>query len=110
MSGGKDIPSSEKANPKRELRSYCIGITLALALTLASFGAVAFKLVSGGLALTLLSALAVLQIIVHLRFFLHIDLQKSHRDDLQLILFTGLILFLMVGGTVWILLAQHARM
>ena len=26
---------------------------------------------------------------------MHIDLQKSHRDDLQLILFTGLILAIM---------------
>jgi cytochrome o ubiquinol oxidase operon protein cyoD len=53
--------------------------------------------------------LAVAQIVVHFRYFLHIG-WHSHRDDLQLVLFTGLILFLMVGGTIWILFNLHERM
>jgi cytochrome o ubiquinol oxidase operon protein cyoD len=57
-----------------------------------------------------LALLALVQIVVHFRFFMHIDLRKSHRDDLQLILFTALIIGLMVGGTIWILASQHARM
>ncbi|WP_370526767.1 cytochrome o ubiquinol/quinol oxidase subunit IV, partial [Salipiger sp. PrR007] len=50
------------------------------------------------------------QIAAHFRFFLHIDLWRSHRDDLMLILFTALIILLMVGGTKWILFDQWSRM
>ena len=41
--------------------------------------------------------------LVHFRFFLHIDLRKSARHDLQLILFSTLIIALMVSGTLFIL-------
>lgn len=93
-----------------ERRSYLIGLALALILTAAAFGLVAFEVIGGGPGLALLALLAVAQIVVHFRFFLHIDLRQSHRDDLQLILFTALIIFLMVAGTVWILYSQHLRM
>jgi len=66
--------------------------------------------VRGTQALAVLGFLALVQVVVHLRFFLHIDLGKSHRDDLMLILFTSLILLLIVAGTLWILWDLHARM
>jgi len=47
---------------------------------------------------------------VHFRFFLHISLKKSSRHDLQLILFSILIIALMVSGTVVILLNLRHRM
>jgi len=53
---------------------------------------------------------ALAQVVVHFRFFLHIGLQRSTRDDLQLILFTTLIITLMAGGTIWILENLHHRM
>ncbi len=48
--------------------------------------------------------LGVVQMVVHFRCFLHIDLKRSARADLQLILFSSLIVALMVGGTLVILL------
>lgn len=104
------VSKSEREDPKKELTSYCIGGVLALLLTGAAFAIVATQLLQGTVALFVLAGLAILQIAVHLKFFLHIDLKKSHRDDLQLVLFTFLILAIMVGGTIWILFNQHARM
>ena len=51
-----------------------------------------------------------MQLAVHLRFFLHIDLKRSARADLQLILFSSLIVALMVGGTLVVLFNLHGRM
>ena len=51
-----------------------------------------------------------MQVIAHFRFFLHIDLSRSSRDDLQLILFSTMIVILMVGGTIWITINQHQMM
>jgi len=93
----------------RDFRSYCIGGILALALTALAFYLVVFEILPGFERLVAISILAVAQIIVHFRYFLHIS-WYSHRDELQLILFTGLILFLMVGGTIWILFNLHERM
>ena len=83
---------------------------LALALMLGAFGSVALGLGSRLTILGMFMALAVLQIIVHLRLFLHIDLSESRREDLQLILFASLLILLMVGGSVWILWSLHLRM
>lgn len=102
--------SNLQGQSSNEHRSYFIGLLLALVLTLIAFGLVWLKLVTGTQALAVLGALALVQVVVHLSFFLHIDLGKSHRDDLMLILFTSLILLLIVAGTIWILWDQHARM
>lgn len=92
-----------------DLRSYLIGGVLALVLTGIAFWLVAFGVLSSFERLVAIAVLAVVQIVVHFRYFLHIS-WRSHRDDLQLILFTSLILFLMVGGTIWILANLHERM
>ncbi len=105
-----DPMETETGDRARERRRYLIGGVLALGLTLASFATVYFSGAVPGGPWPAISALAVAQIIVHFRYFLHIDLQKSHRDDLHLILFTTLIVLLMVGGTIWILFNQHSRM
>lgn len=104
------IPENELENPKQEFASYCVGGIVSLLLTATAFAIVALGVVHGAASLFVIGGLAALQVVVQLKFLMHIDLKKSHRDDLQLILFTALILALMVGGTIWILFNQHARM
>ncbi|MDF2235318.1 cytochrome-c oxidase [Albimonas sp. CAU 1670] len=98
------------AEARRDLRRLLTGGAVSLALVLAAFGLVRFELVSGLPALGWLGALAAVHVIAQFRFFLHIDLQRSHRDDLLLVLFSFLVVALMVGGTIWILFNQHAQM
>lgn len=93
-----------------ERRSAIIGFTLALILTLGAFGIVVAGIGTPVTILGTVAVLGVLQIIVHLRFFLHLDLSKSKREDLQLILFATLLIVLMVGGSIWILWSLHMRM
>jgi cytochrome o ubiquinol oxidase operon protein cyoD len=54
--------------------------------------------------------LALVQTIVHFRFFLHIGLKKSSRQDLQLVLFSAAIVALMVSGTLVVLFNLRSRM
>lgn len=105
-----DLPDSEAEDPRQEYRDYCIGGVLALLLTGAAFGIVASGWLTTPTCLIVITILGAIQVIVHFRYFLHIDLHRSHRDELQLILFTGLILLLMAGGTIWILWNLHLRM
>lgn len=108
--GHEQLPDSEAEDPRREFREYCIGGSLALLLTVAAFALVASHWLDQLACLGVISGLALVQMLVHFRYFLHIDLRRSHRDELQLILFTGLILLLMTGGTIWILWNLHSRM
>ena len=95
---------------QRETLTYVGGYTLALLLTLAAFGLVYLRLLSGREAFYAVLGLGFLQMLVHFRCFLHIDLTRSARSDLLLILFSSLIITLMVGGTLVILLNLRTRM
>jgi len=97
-------------SPTRERRHYVVGYLLALLLTLLAFGLVAIGALPRGATLAIIALAGIAQLIVQFRYFLHIDLKQSHRDDLQLILFTGLLAAIMVGGTIWILYNQMAMM
>lgn len=61
-------------------------------------------------ALLAIGVCAFAQIVVHFRYFLHIDLSASRREDLQLILFAAMIIALMVGGGLWIMVSLGQRM
>jgi cytochrome o ubiquinol oxidase operon protein cyoD len=94
----------------RDLRDYVVGFVAAVGLTLAAFGLVIARPLSAGYTSLAICLLGLIQIAVHFRFFLHIDFARSHRDDLQLVLFTSLIILLMVGGSLWVLTDLHMRM
>jgi cytochrome o ubiquinol oxidase operon protein cyoD len=95
---------------RSELRNYIRGFALAVALTILPFSFVIWHGAPRSTILWIIAGTAVTQIAVHFRFFLHINLSKSKRDDLQLILFSMLIVALMAGGTIWILGDLRARM
>ena len=95
---------------REEVRSYATGYALAMALTGAAFATVHWPSLVSTTTLTIVLGLALVQMVVHFRFFLHISLQKSARDDLHLILFSTLIVILMVSGTLVILFNLRARM
>lgn len=95
---------------RSELITYGIGYVLALLLTCAAFALVHWNWASGPTALGVIFALALIQAIVHFRCFLHVTLNHSARDDLQLILFSTLIIAVMTGGTLVVLFNLRMRM
>jgi cytochrome o ubiquinol oxidase operon protein cyoD len=89
--------------------TYATGYLLALGLTGIAFAVVYYHLAAhDGFALIL--GLGLVQIIVHMRCFLHMSLQRSARSDLTLVLFSTLIIGLMVGGTLVVLFNLRMRM
>ena len=89
---------------------FLVGFAAALALTLAAFALVLWGGLSRGTTIATIGAFALVQMIVHLRFFLHIDLSRQKREDLQLILFSVLLLAIMAVGTIWIMGNLATRM
>lgn len=103
-------PIDHSGAARGSLKTYAAGFVLAVVLTLLAFGLV----MGGGLSATTAAiavyAAAVAQILVHLHFFLHLDTSSAMRWNLMALLFTALIIFLFVGGTVWIMAHLQARL
>lgn len=95
---------------RADFLTYAIGYGLAVVLTGISFAFVFYRLIGSEALFAFVMLLALLQIVVHLRCFLHISLKRSARADLSLILFSSLIILLMVCGTLIIVLDENSRM
>jgi cytochrome o ubiquinol oxidase subunit IV len=102
------VPPTDTAESLQQ--PYLKGFVLALLLTGVPFGLVAAELLPRFTTLVVIAILAVVQVMVHLRYFLHIDVQSTPRDNLLALGFAAVLIFLMVGGTLWIMLDLNARM
>jgi cytochrome o ubiquinol oxidase operon protein cyoD len=94
---------------RRDFRSYVWGLGLALVLTLVPFALVNWGAAPRSTLLIVIGVFAFVQMVVHFRFFLHIGYRQK-REDLQLILFSALLLIIMIAGTIWIMASLAARM
>lgn len=89
--------------------TYTTGFVLAIILTVIPFVLVGFEVLSPIGALIAIAVAAVIQIIVHLYFFLHLDVAREHRMNTMTGLFTALILGVLVGGTIWLFYSLQFR-
>jgi cytochrome o ubiquinol oxidase operon protein cyoD len=94
---------------ERTVWPYLIGIVLALTLTAIPFALVAMGTLPRGTTLAVILVAAIIQILVHLRFFLHIGL-STPRENLIALAFAAVLILIMVGGTLWIMFDLYNRM
>lgn len=92
------------------LKNYLIGFVLALILTAIPFGVVWSGELPAEIALVIVAVSAIIQVIVHLIFFLHLDFKSTPVENLLALAFAALLIFVMVGGSLWIMFNLHERM
>ncbi len=92
------------------LRSYTLGFILSLLLTVIPFGLVMEGLYPVSTTLALIVAAAVLQIVVQMHFFLHLDTSSSQRWNVMVLIYTLIIIAFLVGGSLWIMHNTAIRM
>ena len=95
--------------PTVDRRRYLVGFALALALTVIPFATVYWALLPAGAALAVIALAAIIQIVVQLRYFLHIDFNRTPRENLMALFFAGFLILVMVGGSLWIMFDLHYR-
>jgi cytochrome o ubiquinol oxidase subunit IV len=88
---------------EKNIVTYVLGFILCLILTLFSFGLVTYKPISTEMIYTLLSVLAISQLIIQSVCFLGLKFGKDGRWNMLPFLFTLLIIFFIVGGSLWIM-------
>lgn len=92
-------------------KTYIIGFLLAGLFTILSFGLVVFKDSMPRTAVViLLSVAALLQMFVHLYYFLHLNKSSEQRWNVIALAFTALLIFIFVGGTIWVMYTLNIRM
>ena len=90
-------------NTETTTRTYVVGFILSIILTLTAFKIVDDGLLKGwGLTLTLI-AFAVVQLLVQLLFFLHLDKERKPRQNLMAFAFMAIVLLIIVLGSLWIM-------
>jgi cytochrome o ubiquinol oxidase subunit IV len=92
------------------LRSYGTGFMLSLVLTAVPFALVMSGAVHRSATLFGIVAAAIVQVLVHLHYFLHLDTSSAPRWNVLALIFTLLIMILFVGGTLWIMHNLNYRM
>ncbi|MFI8482883.1 cytochrome o ubiquinol oxidase subunit IV [Pseudomonas sp. NPDC078700] len=85
------------------VRSYAIGFILSVILTVIPFAMVMSGHFSRNTALTAMVVLGVVQVLVHLVCFLHMNTSSEGRWNLLAFLFTILIIVMLVGLAIWIM-------
>ena len=96
---------------KGSFKSYTAGLIVSIILTGIAFGMVMQgRGMPRGAVFAVIFAAAMVQILVHLRYFLHLDASSSSRWNVMALVFTLLIMILFVGGTLWIMYDLNYRM
>jgi cytochrome o ubiquinol oxidase operon protein cyoD len=92
------------------IKPYLVGVVLALLLTAIPFGLVAARTLRPTQTLVVISAAALTQAVVHLRYFLHLDLKPSSQNKLIALCFAAVVLLILFGCTLWIMFDVNYRM
>ncbi|WP_122560102.1 cytochrome o ubiquinol oxidase subunit IV [Pseudomonas viridiflava] len=91
-------------------RSYMVGFILSVVLTLIPFLLAMYPALPRMTTLWLVVLTGLIQIVVHLKFFLHLDTAAEQRWNMRALIFSLIIIVLLVGLTLWIMFSIHHNM
>jgi cytochrome o ubiquinol oxidase subunit IV len=100
---GVDNEGGDSGGLAAGLRSYFIGLGLAVLLTVASFWVAGTHLIYGPGIQAALVTLAIAQMGIHLVFFLHITTAPDNTNNVLALAFGVMIVCFVVFGSIWIM-------
>ncbi|WP_114191545.1 cytochrome o ubiquinol oxidase subunit IV [Edaphovirga cremea] len=103
-------PTGQGGASHGSLKTYLIGFVLSIILTVIPFTMVMNGGASQAAILGVVLACAVVQIVVHLVYFLHMNSSSEERWNLVAFLFTVMIILIVVVGSLWIMYNLNINM
>lgn len=91
-------------------KSYFVGLAISVGLTLLSYFAVTLKPFATNYTYAILAGLAVVQILVQVIYFLHIGLESKPRWNLISLVFSLIMIFIVVAGSLWVMYNLNTNM
>lgn len=92
------------------VKSYAIGFILSVILTIIPFGLVMYPSLPKSITLLIVLAFAIVQVLVHLVYFLHLDRSAAQRNNVIAFVFAAIVIVLLVGLSLWIMFSIHTFM
>jgi len=109
--GHDDHGSHGDAQVHFSVRGYLVGFLLSVVLTAIPFWLVMAKVIpsSTGAAVAVL-LIALVQILVHMVFFLHLDAKSQGGWNMLALIFTLVLVVIMLAGSLWVMHHMNANM
>jgi cytochrome o ubiquinol oxidase operon protein cyoD len=92
------------------VKGYLIGFFLSVVLTAIPFWLVMAKVLPPTVTSIIVLALAAMQMVVHIVYFLHLDRKSQGGWNLLALVFTAIVLFILLSGTIWVMLHMNENM
>lgn len=92
------------------LKDYVIGFVLAAILTAIPFWLVMGKVLPPNLTGIVILALAAVQMVVHMVYFLHLNARVEDGWSVLALLFTVALVVIMLAGSIWVMYHLNANM
>jgi len=90
---------------------YMIGFVLAVILTAIPFWLVMGKVITDPHTTSLvILAFAIIQIVVHMIYFLHMNTKSEGGWNMLAMMFTAVVLIIMLSGSIWVMFHMNANM
>jgi cytochrome o ubiquinol oxidase operon protein cyoD len=91
------------------VKFYMLGFILCIVLTLAAYFLVSERLLAGWPLIFSILGLGAIQMAVQLIFFMHLAGEKNPHWDLLVFFFMGMVLVIIVFGSLWIMYSLNYR-
>ena len=93
------------------LRGYLTGFVLAAILTVIPFWLVMGHVLDNRwLTISIVLALAVVQILVHIIYFLHLDTHSEGGWNMMAFIFTVVLVVIVLGASIWVMYNENVNM
>ena len=93
------------------LRGYLTGFVLAAILTVIPFWLVMGHVVANRqLLILIILVLAIVQIFVHIVYFLHLDTRSESGWNMMAFIFTAVLVIIVLGASIWVMYNENANM
>ena len=102
---------AHEVGPHSSLREYLIGFSLSVVLTAIPFWLVMAKVITDrNTAILVLGAFAMVQVLVHMVYFLHMNARVEGGWTMLSTIFTVVFVGIAIAGTLWVMFHMNANM
>lgn len=96
--------------PHATMRDYAIGFVASVVLTAIPFALVMNGTFSAAVTAAIITIFAVVQIVVHMVYFLHMNPKAENGWTLSTLVFTIIVVVIMLSGSLWVMSHLHGNM
>ncbi len=108
--GHDDHGHHEAEMPHGSFSSYMIGFVLSVILTAIPFALVMTGALAKDTTIVIILAMAVVQILVHMVYFLHMNMKVEGGWSMLALIFTIVFVVVTLAGSIWVLYHVNANM